>query len=194
MKHIEFETLLQYFEGHMSQADGRKISAHLETCNICTTEARKLENFLGYVQIAKSENVPQSTTANLLNIYKSPKSKMKAAFSLKEIFASLSSDDWQLAMNERYIFSDTRQLLYKAEGFDIDLRLSFTGEKCQVSGQIFPDCFNATAEIVSAQRREKVLLNQDCEFIFPPIENGVYDIRFNSGKTIIVIKKVSLLN
>ncbi len=193
MKHIEFENLIKHFESLRSVAEGREVSEHLLNCEACAAQSRKLENFLGYVQRGDYEQVSQSVTANLLNIYKPKKTAAKKESFVKKLVANLAFDDWQTALNERFILSDTRQLLYKTDKFDIDLRLNFAGEKCQVSGQIFPDCQSASAEIFSKEFSEKVYLNQDCEFVFPPIKNGVYGLRINSADKIIEIQDISLL-
>lgn len=193
MNHIEFETLLKYFENLLPIVRGQEISEHLRNCRTCAAQSQKLENFLSYAQKSEYESVSQSVTASLLNIYRPKKLEAKKESFVKKLAATLAFDDWQIALNERFILSDTRQLLYKADKFDIDLRLNFVGEKCQVSGQVFPDCQNATAEIFSKEFKERILLNQDCEFVFPPIKNGVYDLRINSEDTIIEIQDISLL-
>jgi hypothetical protein len=193
MKHTEFETLIQYFEGKLAAAEAVKISGHLRDCTTCAAESRKLENFLGYVQIREYEQVSQAATANLLNIYKPQKQSVKSNSFIKKIVATLAFDDWQTVLNERFIMSDTRQLLYNTDDFDIDLRLNFAGEKCQVSGQILPDCQNAFVEIFSEETIEKTALNRDCEFIFPPVKIGVYDLRVISRDIIIEIQNISLL-
>jgi hypothetical protein len=193
MKHTEFETLINYFEGKLPAAEQHEVSEHLRDCTTCAAESRKLENFLGYVQTREYEQVSQATTANLLNIYKPKKTSVKGESFVKKLVATLAFDDWQTVLNERFILSATRQLLYNTDDFDIDLRLNFIGEKCQVSGQILPDCQNATAEIFSEETSKKVALNQDCEFVFPPVKNGVYGLRINSADTLIEIRDISLL-
>ena len=193
MKHTEFETLIKYFEGKLSAAEAVKISEHLRDCPTCAAESRQLENFLGYVQTREYEQVSQAVTANLLNIYKPKKTAAKGESFVKKLVATLAFDDWQTVLSERFMMSNTRQLLYHTDDFDIDLRLNFTGEKCQVSGQILPDCEDATAEIFSEESSEKVALNQDCEFVFPPVKNGIYGLRINSADTVIEIRDVSLL-
>ncbi len=194
MKHTEFETLIQHFEGKLPADEHHETAAHLRDCQTCAAESRKLEIFLGYVEKRDYEQVPQAVTANLLNIYKPKKVVAKGESFVKKLIATLAFDDWQTVLNERFTMSDTRQLLYNTDEFDIDLRLNFTGEKCQVSGQILPDCQNATAELFSVETSEKVTLNQDCEFVFPPVKNGIYGLRINSADTLIEIRDISLFN
>jgi len=193
MKHIEFEALIQYLEGSFSAADSREISAHLKICPSCSDESKRLEDFFGYASSSQFESVPQAVTANLLNIYKPLRTAPKKVFSVRKLLANLVFDDWQTALNERFVLSDSRQMLYRAGHFDIDLRFNFAGEKCQVSGQVFPDCQNGSAEILSDSAREKVSLNQDCEFVFPPLKNGIYDLLIDIDGIVVEIRKISLL-
>lgn len=193
MKHIEFEVLINHFEGSLTAAGDKEVSGHLRKCRKCAAAARKLENFFGYVKKSHFEQVSQAATANLLNIFKPKKAAARKDSLIKKLVAKLAFDDWQTALSERFILSDTRQFLYKAGNFDIDLRLNFAGKKCQVSGQVFPDCEPGSAEIFSGEQREKVSLNEDCEFVFPPVKIGNYDLQISLKDIVIEIQNISLL-
>jgi len=195
MKHPEFEKLVKNFEGRLALNDAQKVSEHLQACAACAASAAKLENFFRYVN-AENGQVSQADTARLLNIFKPEKpASVKGESKIKRLFASLVFDDWQMAVNERFAAADSRHLLYQAEDFEVDLRLLFAGGKCHLSGQIFPDCIqHATAEIFSEETSEKIFLNNYCEFVFPPVKEGIYNFRVNSGEKIIEIENLSLVN
>jgi hypothetical protein len=197
MKHLEFEKLVNKFEGLQSAAEEREVSAHLRACAECAARAAKLESFFRYVSAGKNAEVSQSQTALLLNIFK-PKRQISvpARESLvKRLLANLVFDDWQTALPERLAVSDSRHLLYRAAQFEIDLRLHFAGGGCQVSGQVFPDCtLSASAELFSAETSEKVFLNDCGEFVFPSLKEGIYNFRLNSGETTVEIENLSLVD
>jgi hypothetical protein len=216
MKHLEFEKLVDGFEGFRLPLDDekrrREVSEHLRECEECAARAAKLEIFFRYVKADKNAEVSQADTAALLNIFK-PKGKAAAAASgrgskIKRLLASLMFDDWQMVLQERLNFSDSRQLLYRAGEFEVDLRLDFavggngSGGSCQVSGQVFPDCGSsavpaASAELYSAAAGatgEKVFLNDCGEFVFPPLKEGIYNFRLSSGETTIEIENLSLVS
>lgn len=194
MKHIEFEKLLKKFEGLLAENESVEISAHLAECCDCAAQSDKLEKFFSYANDKPQEEVGQAVTARLLNIFQPKKAfEVKKASFGKRLLAVLAFDDWQTALNERFTFSDTRQLLYKAEKYDIDLRLNFIGDKCQLSGQILPDCKGATIEIISENIREKTGLNEDCEFVFPLVSQNVYDLHIHFKDFFIEIPNFSLL-
>lgn len=193
MKHIEFEVLIKKAEGLLSPDEAREVEKHLRVCIDCARTSQKLESFTAYVRADTDfEEVPQATTANLLNIFQPQKAAANKDSFLRKLIASLTFDDWQTALNERFVLSDERQLLYKAENFDIDLRLNFAGEKCQLSGQLFPDCAPGTIELFSGEESRKAEFNEDCEFVFPPVKNGQYTLRIKLGETIIEIQNISL--
>ncbi|HSK70481.1 MAG TPA: hypothetical protein VK892_02210 [Pyrinomonadaceae bacterium] len=196
MKHIEFEKLVNNFENRLSLAEREEVSEHLRVCAECAASAAKLEDFFSYVQADKDAQVSQADTARLLNIFKPGKtvSAERESFG-KRLLASLVFDDWRTAVQERFAATDSRNLLYRAGRFEIDLRLQFTGDKCQVSGQIFPDCSQPTAaEIFSEETSEKAFLNNYCEFVFPPLKAGIYNFRINSDGEIIEIENLPLFN
>jgi len=196
MKHLEFEKLVNKFEGLQSAADEREVSAHLQACAKCAARAAKLESFFRYVSAGKNAEVSQSQTAALLNIFK-PKRQISVRREslVKRLLANLVFDDWQTALQERLAVSDSRHLLYRAAQFEVDLRLHFAGGSCQVSGQVFPDCtLSANAELFSAETSEKVFLNDCGEFVFPPLKEGIYNFRLNSGETTIEIENLSLVD
>lgn len=194
MKHIEFEKLLKKFEGLLAENESGEISAHLAECRDCAVQSAKLEKFFSYANDKPQEEVGQAVTARLLNIFQPKKAfeRKKESFG-KRLSAILAFDDWQTALNERFTFSDTRQLLYKAENYDIDLRLNFIGGKCQLSGQILPDCETATIEIASENVREKIEVNENCEFVFPLVSQDIYDLRIHFKDFFIEIQDFSLL-
>ena len=196
MKHPEFEKLVKNFEGLLSLAEKQEVAEHLDGCSECAALGEKLENFFSYVNTSLYEPVPQADTARFLNIFQPKKNRSAESQSLSErLFANLIFDDWQMALNERYAATDTRHLLYRAERFEIDFRLNFFGGKCQVSGQIFPDCGTAaTAEIYSEETSEKIFLNDYCEFVFPHLKEGIYNFRVTIENKILEIENLSLVS
>lgn len=196
MKHLKFEKLVNNFEGSLSLAEEREVASHLRECGECGALAARLENFFRYASADKNASVSPADTARLLNIFK-PRNAPRAPSEsiIKKLLAALVFDDWQTALQERLAMSDARHLLYRADQFEVDLRLHFSGGICQVSGQVFPDCASsATAEIFSAGTSEKIFLNDYGEFVFPPLKEGVYNFRLNSGGTTIEIENLSLVN
>jgi hypothetical protein len=192
MKHIEFAKLIQKFEG-LRSSDEQEISEHLLVCADCTLLQKKIAGFFNYVEFEKSANVAQSVTANLLNIYQPKKTAPKKEGLVKRIFGELVFDDWQFALNERLAFSDTRQMLYKVEDIEIDLRFQFINGKCFVSGQIFPDLKEkGKVKLIFESGQTETELNENREFGFPPLPEGVYALEIHLNNVYIEISELSL--
>ena len=181
-QHIEFEKLVGLAESNMTANELQNMDEHLSECSHCVGLLQKLENFISYSQQQTYEAVPQPTTANLLNIFQPSKPIIKQTFT-ERLRGILTFDDWlpEFAVNERLAFSDTRQMLFRAADYEIDLRLNFAAGRCQINGQIFPDCAGAKVEISSENFADKVshkvLLNEYCEFVFPFVAEGIYDFK-----------------
>lgn len=195
MKHIDFAKLIEKYEGFLSEIEEKEISSHLIACIQCNLSAKKLEAFFNYAKPSELEEVPHNLTANLLNIYRPKKTEAKKESFFNKLLANLVFDDWQMALNERLAFTDTRQMLYRVGNFDIDLRFFFIDGKCQVSGQIFPDINGqGVVKIISKNETKESILNKHSEFTFPLISEGIYDIQIHLDQTSIEIPKISLLH
>ncbi len=193
MKHADFETLLDYLDGKLPDLAGREIADHLRICETCGIEAGKLRKFMEFAETGPLEEVPQADTARLLNIYR-PEKRDEKKEPARRFLASLIFDDWQTALNERFLMPDSRQMLYRAGDFEIDLRLNFLSEKCRVEGQVFPDCLAGFAEIYTDAVRHRVAFGADCEFALPPVDCGVYGLRFEIDGVTIEIQSMTLSN
>ncbi|MEZ5428886.1 MAG: hypothetical protein R2747_21755 [Pyrinomonadaceae bacterium] len=194
MRHIEFRKLVENFEGSPSETENRLLSAHLAECAECAARFKKLEDFFKYARAGRrDEQAGHNLTARLLNIFQPKKKAAGKSSFVRKLLANLVFDDWQMALNERLLAADTRQLLFRAEDYEIDLRLNFAGDKCVVSGQVFPDCQSGTAELLSADLSRQTVFNRDCEFIFPPVKQGLYQLMIKVDGVLIETGEFSLL-
>ena len=187
MKHLEFRKLIDHFEGLLPDEERREVSEHISKCTECAAYTTRLESFYNFVNAERHELADREVTRSLIDIFSAGSDEPVKESVFRKLLSSLVFDDWQLAANERLVYSDTRQLLYAAGGFEIDVRLSFLGDKCRVAGQIFPGCSEGTAEIRSAEAGERTLIDENCEFSFPPVEQGTYELLIRIDDTVISI-------
>ena len=192
MKHLEIETLIRKFEGQLAERDVCEIDGHLADCSECAAEAGNLADFFAYAEQHVTDWVPQAVTASLLNIYERKPVTVPAKQSICSRIASLIFDDWQVALNERYSGLDTRQLLYIAGDYEIDLRLELIGEACRLAGQIFPEGAGAVAEISSPSHTATAATNELGEFAFDPVPQGIYDLRISINSEVLSIPDAPL--
>ncbi len=190
MKHIEFAQLIEKFESGLPVPDS--ISIHVAECRSCESEYRKLKEFFGYVGQKPAEEVPQAATANILNIYQRRPAAEKTTASVLSKLGVLIFDDWATALNERYAGMDSRQLLYQADGFDIDLRIELSGYRCRLTGQILPDCSGAEITLSNDGMSATVALNDTGEFAFDAVETGDYSLRIHNSDVDISVENIPL--
>ena len=193
MKHLKFEKLIEFFENSQPPDEARKISLHLKNCAECAGQMRRLENFFSYAPPTASEEVSQAATARLLNIFQPKKNSPARESVVSKLFGRLIFDDWQTATSERLAFSDTRQMLFRAGEFDVDLRFDLSGEKCLIAGQIFSDenLSGGAVEVSSAEKTWIASLNEFGEFVFPPLPAGNFTFRISVAETVFEIADVS---
>ncbi len=190
MKHVAFAQLIEKLEGTLPSDDVREIEVHISDCNECSVEYRRLAQFFAYSDAVEYTDVPQAVTARILNTYVPKRKAVPQAARRTGFIAQLLFDDWQMALNERRSFADTRQLLYKIGENDLDLRLEFREDKCRIAGQIFPDCQNGVAEIFSENISETAVLDDNCEFSFDFVPLGQYGLRLTLDGEIIEVENL----
>ena len=194
MKHIAFAQLVEKLEGTLSSKDVREIDTHISACEECGIQSRKLRHFFAYADNRELAEVPQAVTARLLNIFQPKKTGRQPVTPRRNLLAQLIFDDWQMVLNERHSFSDTRQLLYKIGKFDIDVRLEISDDKFRMTGQVFPDCPNGVAEIFAEHFIKRAEIDENSEFSFDFVPDGEYGLRIISDTDILEIEKIPLRN
>lgn len=192
MEHIEFEQLVDNFEGRSSGPLPQEIVSHLNECVQCSTEFRRLADFFAYIATDVSEEVPQATTARILNIYHRRPVPDAAPVKKASGLGFLVFDDWAMALNERYSGLDSRQMLFRVGDYDLDIRIEFMAGKCRLSGQILPGVGEATITLSSPINAFTTAISEFGEFEFEPVEPGAYSIVISGGGEELRIEEVPL--
>ncbi len=192
MKHVEIESLIRKFERQLPVSKEQEITSHLAECGECRAEAVKMQDFFAYAEKHVTGEVPQATTARILNLYQRKPAVSETPADRRPSIASLIFDDWQMALNERFSGSDTRQFLYRLGTYEIDLRLELVGTMCRVTGQIFPECAGAKVEISSATHSAAASVNEFGEFTIDPVPQDDYDVRISINDEVLAIEKALL--
>jgi hypothetical protein len=122
-----------------------------------------------------------------------------ARAALNQIAAVLSFDSWAtpgLAQGMRAMRSPTRQLLYSAQGRDIDLRIAPSGDGFALAGQVLgPDDSGAIAlhrQGVGHAAPHEAQLDGLGEFRFDGVAPGDYQLTLRLGADEIVLPTVEV--
>lgn len=137
--HIPFEQLADLADG---RADANAHwQTHLQTCAQCQRELASLQKTLMLMQSDDSVDAPPETIARAVRRFR-PRA-VPATPSLRErLVAALTFDSGQmpLAVGVRSAAATSRQMLYTAGDYEIDLRLAPETDTVRVAGQVLgPD-------------------------------------------------------
>jgi hypothetical protein len=141
---INLEKLVDYLRVKDEGAARQPIASHLATgCRTCTDNQQWLAEVLGLTATDQSFDFPEAPLQRTLAIF-NPR-RQKSTPKLREIVAQLVFDSfWQPQPVQMRVgapaFAHSRQLLFRAEGYDIDIRfeLAETGQTDELMGQVLP--------------------------------------------------------
>lgn len=192
-QHIEFEEIIKLAENDSASKLSSAKANHLGNCAECSAQLRRLENLFSLAPKDFNDTVPQSATANLLNIYRQPAAERRKSLT-NRLAGLLIFDDWkpEFALNERLSFQDTRQFLYKAGDYTIDLRVHIADDCYLISGQIFPDIRSAVVRIHNAKTSLETSLNENGEFDFLPFNEGSFNLQIVTDNETIELNDIFL--
>ncbi|HQX55873.1 MAG TPA: carboxypeptidase-like regulatory domain-containing protein [Pyrinomonadaceae bacterium] len=191
MRHIELPQFLDSFDGVSPATLNNSIADHIALCPDCSGTYHKLIDLYAYPRPVASEIVPQAATARILNIFqRRPQSQEPAKLVIN--IASLIFDDWQTLVHERFSGFDSRQLLFQAGEFEIDIRIDISGSTCALAGQIFPELADALIKVESGQYVREVQTSSFGEFYLDSLPVGEYTLSITAGDVSLRIEKVPL--
>src|SRR5262245_5859278 len=133
MSHINFETLLDYVEGSLNPETVSAVEAHLaQPCARCQALARQITELTQLMAHDKTAAPPQPLLKRMLAVI-----HRRPATERPRIPAALIFDSWQHApLAAVRGAGQAQQLLFSAEGLDIDLHLTSSQDETTVRGQI----------------------------------------------------------
>jgi len=110
-----------------------------------------------------------------LQLFQARRPAPAASPMLRALAARLQFDSAGLtaqAAGVRNVGEDTRQILFSAEGRDVDLRISPEGEGWLLSGQVLGPDVSGRAQLAVGAYRADVAWNELCEFSFEGVPEG----------------------
>lgn len=139
LNHLTFAKLADLAEGHLSSNEQEASNAHLATCSRCVAKLNNLKTVVGLMLTDRAEDAPDELVSRAINLFRSRAVASKATSLVKRIVAVLSFDSLQMspAFGVRSGQASARQLLFVAGEYDLDLRITQSGETWNVSGQVF---------------------------------------------------------
>src|SRR5436305_11936575 len=194
LNHLPFEKLADLAEGRLSSEERARMRSHVSSCARCAEKLSELESVIGAMRTDMAEDAPPALVSEAINLFRSRSRAVEPSL-IKRIAAALSFDSFQMspAYGVRSGQAQARQLLYSAADYDLDLRITQTGEAWKVSGQVLGAvCAGGQIEFMSESASASADLNEQCEFVLSTLPGGIYKLRLRLKELEVEIPQLEL--
>lgn len=194
-QHIPFTAIADLAENRAAADERSTLMRHISTCTECGDELRRLEQVMLMMRTDTEPDAPRDLIAYAVNIF-AQRRESGAPSLLRRIVAALtfdSSTNLAPAFGMRSGQAASRQLVYSAEGNDVDLRLTLLNDQWLVSGQLLGQGCEAGEVRLEGETKSAVApLNELCEFTLPPVSSGRYKLLLRLGNIEVEVPQLEL--
>jgi hypothetical protein len=175
--HIEFESLIDFVVGTLSDTEKAEIEIHLLACQECAMQKMQAEKIIGVMKSDQMEEVTSNIIENTLDLFRKRQSALEEPVLLKRILAIYGNEN-SLFMSAFGLRSEQpeieRQMWFTADDTEINLLMRQTGETWNIVGQVFCSFIGGEAILQSEETESKVEMSDLNEFSFTEIPIGTY--------------------
>ena len=186
--HLDTETIIDLMEGRLGNATPQEWLQHTGNCSKCSTELQSWQNLSTALRRSHLQSASDALLDKAHAMFERPTEPAASPTQggLRQILASLVFDSFtQPAFAGARGQTATRQVVMRAEDFDIHVRIWATNENRQVLGQIQPrgtSTFIDTARLHLLQNGERVRsasVNELGEFHFDFVPAGLLSLQID---------------
>lgn len=199
ISNISYKTLVDYAEGRLSDTERDAVAAQLQANPDAIAEVTELQHLFTLMRSDASVDAPahvMNRAARLLrqrNATQPEQSSLLPRSLLRRVLAALTFDSAStLALGMRSGASQTRQLMFTAQGVDLDVRIATQGDEVTVSGQVLGPDAQGMAVLANSVISITAQLNALSEFVLPPVPSGRYLLTLHYGNAEIVLPELEL--
>lgn len=176
--HLSSEIALDLVERRLDPDQSRFWQKHLEVCNECTQEVGRWRELRTDLERAHLESAPGRELQKAMHIY--PQKPGGGGSRVRSVLASLVFDSFMQPAfaGARGTTAAARQLVMRAEEFDIHLKIWGEDDRRQMLGQLLPrggEDFVQTARfhlLKNGERIESTTVDEVGEFHFSDVPDG----------------------
>lgn len=194
LHHIPSGKMADYVVGDLPLDQRVDLESHLATCAQCSEEMAQLERVVSLMRTDTAEDAPPSLIDSVVDLFRSNAAhKSTSSDWRRRILAALKFDSMGIApaFGVRSGRSSTRQLLFSAGEYSIDLRIEPAGQAWVVSGQVLGGgTDNGVAVLQSTADMNQTAFNELSEFILPPVQVGTYKLVLNLSNLDVEIDEI----
>lgn len=190
--HIPLPDLADMAEHHATTGTSHSASAHLQVCEECATTLQRLERVITMMSTDKAEDAPRDVLHRAIAAFQS---RPQQPSLVKRILAVLSFDSFNVApaFGTRSVNTGSRQLIYSADDADIDLHVEDHESQWIISGQVLGiSCDDGTVVIDGPGISLSGSFNAACEFKFPAVPSGDYQLRVRLSDVEVEVPRLEL--
>jgi len=179
------ETAFDLMEGLLEDATVQQWVHHVESCSNCSAELDGWRQFKLALERKHLSNAPQAMLASAFNLFEIP-AKPARSNSIRQLIATLTFDSFtQPAFAGARGQSATRQVVLRAEEFDIHVRIWVNNDRRELLGQVQPrgsKDFIESAKLHLLHNGERVSsadVNELGEFHFTFVPDGFLSLQID---------------
>lgn len=195
---LTLETLMDYAADRLNEADTAAVAALLVHDPAAAANVVRLRRVVQLARADASIDAPAHVIARASRLLRQRLTTHQTAEPglLRRIFAALSFDSDvapALGMRALQTAGSPRQLLFNAEGVDLDIRITRASSGYIISGQVLGREEPGVVTLLRAdQAVASVTLNALSEFALPAMIDGSYVLTLRQGDTEIVVSGLEL--
>jgi hypothetical protein len=199
-----FERLIDHLDGRLEAAAAETVAAHLASgCEECASDRTWYESVRRTTAADDSIEPPPWVLKRAIKVFDGVRNRSGLTRRLGDIIATLVFDSFEgpAFAGARATEAAEHQLLYRADGFNIDLLVEPSEQQMNLRGQILREgesTFESTSGISLELVREGQLIHSTCtnhvgEFTIPAIELGRYDLRIEASEVSITVTGLAIV-
>lgn len=185
--HPAFETLLDFVENRLSQATRQQVMEHLASpCVVCQADVQAISDLLYLLQAEPLSEAPSATLRRAIRLFRRLQERPRTDTRLR-LIAHLVFDSRLVpsALAAARGVGGERQMLYTAEGLDIDLQVNAENDQrtIRLMGQVMPvddDPRQVQGRLVRLRQEDEVAATATTDelgtFSFRAITPGDYEL------------------
>jgi hypothetical protein len=175
--HLNTEVALNFLEGRLDKEQEAFWKRHVDACKDCAQDVRRWQELGINLKRSHLRSAPDTDVESVMHIFRP---RQEEVASLRSIIASIVFDSFlQPAMaGARGASTTSRQLVMRADEFDIHIKIWSEGERKEMLGQLLSRSdpgFTSTARFHLLRNGEKIestITDELGEFHFSDIPEG----------------------
>lgn len=136
MNHLDSSVIIDFVEQRLSEADTASCSAHIEACSACAEICHFWRYFHSTITSARLSDASEQLIQRCIGIF--PGAPPESGF--RQVIGQIVFDAFLQPAAAGAVRGElnARQMVFHVEDMDIHLRISGTGSKQAIQGQILP--------------------------------------------------------